>query len=204
MDIISKTTQYKSLANISAMSSEELINGSKNICINYSFGMSPFGKLLIASTIKGICSVYMANDKQKAIESLIKKFPKAIIAKKQESTHLNILSVFDRKLKTTEPIELHLKGTEFQIKVWKALLEIPIGETSTYGKISKAIGKPKACRAVGSAVGDNPIFFLIPCHRVVLSTGAIGQYYWGTEVKRSILQWENSVHFNKSDKDSGK
>lgn len=204
MEIDSKTIFIKSLANISAMSSEDLFNSSKNLYINYSFGTCPFGKILIASTKKGICSVYMANDMQKAIDSLIKKFPKAIIAEKQESMHLNLLSVFDKKSKISEPIQLHLKGTEFQINVWKALLEIPFGETSTYGKISKVIGKPKACRAVGSAVGDNPIFYLIPCHRVILSTGNIGQYYWGTDVKRSILQWENEDQFNKSARDSGK
>lgn len=190
MKIVSKTILYKSFANISAMSSDEIINGSKNLYINYSFEMCPFGKILIASTKKGICSVYMANDMQEAIESLNKKFPNAIIAEKKESTHLNLLSVFDKKPNTSNPIQLHLKGTEFQIEVWKALLEIPFGKTSTYGNISKAIGNPNACRAVGSAVGDNPIFYLIPCHRVILSTGAIGQYYWGTDVKISILQWE--------------
>lgn len=204
MEIVSKTIFSKSLANISAMSSEELINGSKNLYINYSFGMCPFGKLLIASTKKGICSVYLANDLQNAIESLNKKFPKAIIAEKQEPTHLNLLSVIDKKPITSDPIQLHLKGTDFQIKVWNSLLEIPFGETSTYGKISKAIGKQKACRAVGSAIGDNPIFYLIPCHRVILSTGTIGQYYWGTDVKKSILQWENENQFNNSAKDSGK
>lgn len=204
MDIFSKTTLIKPLANILAISNEELNNGSEILNINYSFGISPFGKLLIASTKKGICSVYMANDIQKSIDSLLKKFPNAIITEKQEAIHFNLLSVFDKNSKTSYPINLHLKGTEFQINVWKALLEIPFGETSTYGKISKAIGKPKACRAVGSAVGDNPIFYLIPCHRVILSTGTIGQYYWGTDVKKSILKWENENQFNKSAKDSGK
>ncbi|HLW30052.1 MAG TPA: methylated-DNA--[protein]-cysteine S-methyltransferase, partial [Brumimicrobium sp.] len=87
-------------------------------------------------------------------------------------------------------IKLHIKGTDFQLKVWKTLLEIPLGKLSTYGEIAQHIQKPKAARAVGTAIGSNPIAFLIPCHRVVQSSGGIGGYMWGADRKVKIINWE--------------
>ena len=92
----------------------------------------------------------------------------------------------------SDKIKLHLKGTDFQLKVWEALLKIPTGNVTTYGNISKSIQKPKASRAVGTAIGNNPIAFLIPCHRVIQSTGVFGGYMWGTTRKTAIIGWEAS------------
>src|SRR6185437_1351105 len=91
-----------------------------------------------------------------------------------------------------QKIKLHLKGTAFQLKVWEALLKIPAGKLSTYASIANTIKHPKAARAVGSAVGDNPIAYLIPCHRVIRSTGIIGDYHWGSTRKTAIIGWESS------------
>jgi AraC family transcriptional regulator of adaptative response/methylated-DNA-[protein]-cysteine methyltransferase len=92
-------------------------------------------------------------------------------------------------------IKLHLKGTPFQLKVWEALLNIPMASLTTYGQLAAGLSRPKASRAVGSAVGDNPVAFLIPCHRVIQSTGAIGQYHWGSDRKAAIIGWEAAMVF---------
>jgi len=103
--------------------------------------------------------------------------------------HAAFLKLFEK-----EPVSLnfHLLGTPFQLDVWNALLEIPFGGTSTYGVLAAEIGRPKAFRAVGSAVGDNPIFYAVPCHRVLPASGGIGNYYWGPEIKKSLLDWEKA------------
>ena len=102
----------------------------------------------------------------------------------------NALYLFTHDWKKLDKIKLHLKGTSFQIKVWETLLKIPVGSLSTYGNIAKQIQNPKAARAVGSAIGDNPVAFLIPCHRVIQSTGNFGQYHWGSNRKTAMIGWE--------------
>ena len=94
---------------------------------------------------------------------------------------------------SSDEIVLHLYGTDFQIEVWKALLEIPFGKTSTYSDIAKAINNPRALRAVGTAIGRNPVAILVPCHRVLRSDGGIGGYYWGIEKKKILLEWESDM-----------
>jgi len=176
------------------MTTDETKNHFENLRIDYRFAQSPFGKILIASTKKGLCSVLLAADENTAVESLRKIFPKARIQAGGKTEHLNTAALFSQTPSTFKaPLHLHLKGTPFQLQVWNALLKIPFGETTSYGDIAARIGRPKACRAVGSAVGSNPIFFLVPCHRVIQSTGAIGQYYWGSTVKTTILDWEKSA-----------
>ena len=182
----------QSFVHITSMTKEETRNHAEILKISYSFGTTPFGKILIASTEKGICSIALALDGQNAMKNLVRMFPKARFSEKVETSHQNIMVVFEKDLKPTEHIKLHLKGTDFQIKVWNSLLGIPFGETVSYGKIAAAISNPKACRAVGSAIGDNPVFYIIPCHRVIQSSGSIGQYYWGTYIKTTILEWEKS------------
>jgi AraC family transcriptional regulator of adaptative response/methylated-DNA-[protein]-cysteine methyltransferase len=172
---------------------EEYRENGKYLEIHYSFAEGPFGRMLIASTPKGICSVTLAKDEKSAVESLKQMFPNAYFLALQEASHKKVLSYLTPDSCQPENVILHLKGTEFQLKVWKALLDIPMGELSSYGKIAKQISNPKACRAVGNAVGDNPVFFLIPCHRVIQSSGAIGKYYWGTTLKTVIIKWEASL-----------
>jgi len=177
--------------NIEGMTPEEYKDQGINLEIHYSFADCPFGKLIVASTQKGICSLSFANDENSAVTTLKKSFPKASFIEGTNILHQNALSVFSQEWNQINPITLHLKGTDFQIEVWKALLEIPWGKLVNYGNIAKKINHPKACRAVGSAVGKNPIFFLIPCHRVIQASGDCGNYYWGRKMKADIIKWES-------------
>jgi AraC family transcriptional regulator of adaptative response/methylated-DNA-[protein]-cysteine methyltransferase len=180
-----------SLITITCMEPEEYKNGGEILSINYSFAESPFGALIIAATAKGIS--YMAfydGGQEEAFAALKKQFPYAAYQQLLDAIQQNALFVFTQDWKKLNPISLHVKGTAFQFKVWEALLGIPMGQLSTYGAIAGGLQHPKASRAVGSAVGDNPVAFLIPCHRVVRSTGEIGQYHWGSARKTAIIGWE--------------
>ena len=109
-----------------------------------------------------------------------------------DSIQQNALFVFSQDWKELSTIKLHLKGTSFQLKVWEALLKIPAGYLNSYSTVAAAAGNKKASRAVGSAIGNNPVAFLIPCHRVIKSTGNIGEYHWGSERKTAIIGWESA------------
>ena len=104
-----------------------------------------------------------------------------------------LLSLFQRDWNNAEKIKLHLKGTDFQLKVWQALLQIPSGRLSTYGTMAAQLGNPKAARAVGTAIGDNPVAYIIPCHRVIQSGGQPGGYHWGISRKNAIIGWESAL-----------
>jgi AraC family transcriptional regulator of adaptative response/methylated-DNA-[protein]-cysteine methyltransferase len=176
--------------NIEGMTPGEYKNGGKNLAINYSFAESPFGRILIASTSKGICCLMFAEHETGAVESLYGMFPQATFTEKQDLIQKNALRIFQQDRSSLSEIKLHLKGTDFQLKVWEALLKVPFGQLSTYGDIAARIKQPKACRAVGTAVGNNPVAFLIPCHRVIQSTGALGSYHWGSGRKVAMIGWE--------------
>jgi AraC family transcriptional regulator, regulatory protein of adaptative response / methylated-DNA-[protein]-cysteine methyltransferase len=175
---------------IEGMTPGEYKNGGENLMIHYNFADSPFGNLLIASTPKGICHLAFADDKILALETLKENFPRADFKNKAEPMHQQALSFFSRNRKEYNPVKLHVKGTGFQIKIWEALLKIPMGHLTTYGEIATRIGQPKASRAVGGAIGDNPVAYLIPCHRIIRSSGIIGQYHWGNARKTAIIGWE--------------
>ncbi len=162
----------------------------QNFQINYSFTNSSFGELLIASSDKGICFVWFTDDQSSALTELGKRFPSAKIEQKSTQEHLDVLCYFNKDITSWRKIDLHLKGTAFQIKVWQSLLEIPFGKLTNYIEIAKAINQPNASRAVGTAIGKNPIAMLIPCHRVVQTNGQLGGYRWGLNRKSSIIQWE--------------
>ncbi len=176
--------------NIEGMTPGEFKNGGENLTINYDFTSTPFGKLLIASTTKGICHMAFADDEAKAFEELEQQFPEAKFHRQKDELQQGALHIFNQNWNEPNEVKLHLKGTPFQLKVWETLLKVPKGNFTTYGKIAQAIGNPNASRAVGSAIGDNPIAFLIPCHRVIQSTGNFGQYHWGQVRKSAILGWE--------------
>lgn len=174
--------------NIEGMTPGEYKNGGENLEIEYSFSDCPFGRLLIASTQKGICHVAFEEE----ISNLKSQFPKADFKAFQNSLHRQVSTVFDSEFAAAHPINLHLKGTDFQLKVWEALLKIPMGQLKSYGRIAKEIEQPNASRAVGTAIGSNPVAYLIPCHRVIQSSGLIGGYMWGTTRKSAIIGWEAS------------
>lgn len=176
--------------NIEGMTPGEYKDGGENLLINYSFAESPFGNILVASTSKGICHMAFADDENETLKGLQKKFPSAHYKQMVDLIQQNALYIFTHDWKDLDQIKLHLKGTAFQIKVWEALLRIPMGQLSTYGNIAEQLHSPKASQAVGSAVGSNPVAFLIPCHRVIQSTGVVGEYHWGSIRKTAMIGWE--------------
>lgn len=177
---------------IEGMTPGEYKNDGENLVINYSFAETPFGDVLIASTEKGICHISFVEDEKAELELLKQEFAKATFNQKTDLQQQNALLIFKEDWKDIEQVKLHLKGTTFQVKVWEALLKIPFGQVSTYNSIAKSIDQPNASRAVGTAIGNNPVAFLIPCHRVIRSTGVFGQYHWGAMRKTAMLGWEAS------------
>lgn len=177
---------------IEGMTPGEYKNKGENLSINYSYQESLFGKILVASTNKGICYMGFSDEKNIAFSELEKRFPKANFIQQTDEIQQNALLIYTQDWSKINQIKLHLKGTDFQLKVWEALLKIPMGNLATYGNIAKEIQKPNASRAVGTAIGSNPIAYLIPCHRVIQSTGIFGGYMWGTIRKTAIIGWEAS------------
>ncbi len=190
---LSSTSRLHDLfVNIEGMTPGEFKNGGENLTINYCFSESPFGKIIVASTAKGVCHLFFEEDENKALSDLIERFPNANYHKAIDNLQQNALSIFQNNWQQLDQIKLHLKATEFQLNVWQALLTIPTGELTTYGSVADKIDKPKASRAVGTAIGSNPIAFLIPCHRVIQSSGKLGGYMWGNTRKSAIIGWEAS------------
>jgi len=180
---------------IEGMTPGEFKNGGEDLQINYSYAESPFGNIFIASTSKGICYMSFTEDEQDAFRQLKTIFPNASFRSFFDLIQQNALYVFTKDLTKLDDIKLHIKGTAFQLKVWEALLKIPMGELSTYSSIADTIQSPNAQRAVGTAIGSNPIAYLIPCHRVIKTTGIVGDYHWGTTRKKAIIGWEAAKVF---------
>lgn len=178
--------------NIEGMTPAEYKNGGQSLILNYSFAGSTFGNILVASTQKGICYMAFYKDEATAFATLQNYFPNATFHQKLDLFQQNAVNIFQYDWSKLAEIKLHLKGTNFQLKVWETLLKIPVGQLSTYGSIAKKIEKPNASRAVGTAIGANPVAFLIPCHRVIQSTGIFGGYMWGNTRKTAIIGWEAS------------
>ncbi|MEK6478570.1 methylated-DNA--[protein]-cysteine S-methyltransferase [Catalinimonas sp. 4WD22] len=175
---------------IEGMTPGEYKNGGENLSISYNYADSPFGKILIASTPKGICHMAFADDEAFALQELKSKFPAANYQQQSDEALENVRLIFTSDWNKIHEIKLHLKGTAFQLKVWETLLRIPCGQLATYGTIAHQIDRPKASRAVGTAIGDNPVAYLIPCHRVIQSSGLFGQYHWGSLRKTAMIGWE--------------
>jgi AraC family transcriptional regulator, regulatory protein of adaptative response / methylated-DNA-[protein]-cysteine methyltransferase len=178
--------------NIEGMTPAEYKNGGLNLSINYSFAESPFGNIIVASTQKGICYMAFADDELIATRTMKNHFPSANFRQMVDLIQQNALSIFTKDWAKLNQVKLHLRGTGFQLKVWETLLKVPMGKLTTYGTIASKINSPNASRAVGTAVGSNPVAFLIPCHRVIKSTGAFGGYMWGETRKIAIIGWEGT------------
>ena len=181
---------------IEGMTPGEYKNGGENLMIRYSYTYSPFGKLIIASTSKGICHLAFTDNETEALNILQHKFPKAVYKQAEDEQQKHVISFFHNDWKVLTKIKLHLKGSAFQLKVWETLLRIPPGKLTTYGHIAKQLGKPGASRAVGTAIGDNPIAFVIPCHRVIQANGALGGYHWGI-TRKSLIIGKEAAHENR-------
>jgi len=151
---------------------------------------SPFGAALVMGTEKGICGIGFAAETGEAatMQDLQSRWPKARFTEDADVLRPWVLSAFGAD--NREPTPLYLIGAPFQIKVWEALLTIPTGQVTTYGEIAQSVGNPRAVRAVGTAVGKNPVSWLIPCHRALRKSGGLGGYHWGLPVKRAMLAYE--------------
>ncbi|AFY70740.1 transcriptional regulator, AraC family [Thalassoporum mexicanum PCC 7367] len=177
--------------NLEAMSPGEYKAGGAGLKIWYGVHPTPFGDCLIATTSRGICNLYFIDAADQAEQELRQDWSRAELMVDQNRTR----SICDRLFNsnpTDRPLSLHLKGTNFQIQVWRALLQIPSGTVTTYQNIAAAIDRPKSSRAVGTAIGRNPISYLIPCHRVIRGSGHLGGYRWGLTRKSALLGWEAS------------
>lgn len=189
-----------SLFYIEEMKMRKMNNDEDVMLIDYNFYEGPFGKMLLANSGKGICYAVFVTDEIKSVLSLNNFFPNAKFKQQTNELQENAFLLFEDEKREIKPIILHAKGTPFQLEVWHELIKIPIGQLSNYGEIAKRIGRPKAARAVGTAIGQNPIGFFIPCHRVIQSSGKIGGYMWGNTRKTALIGWEllQSKHIIKS------
>ena len=176
---------------IEAMTPGEYARGGAGVAIDYGFHASPFGIALVMATAKGVCGLAFGDEgeEQEILEDMRSRWPKAIFRVAPERTVKIARQIFDAKPGDGD-LAIHLLGTPWQVKVWQALLAIPQGKVSTYRAIAGRVGNDNASRAVGTAVGRNPISWLIPCHRVLGSDGSLHGYHWGLERKRAMLAVE--------------
>ncbi len=174
-----------------AMSPGDFASGGAGLQIDWGWFDSPFGPVLVMGTEKGICGLSLAAEvgEQAATDDLRARWPAAAFRENPEKLEAWVQTAFGHGGKD-QKVPLYLTGAPFQIKVWEALLHLPEGQVTTYGAIAEAIGNPKAVRAVGTAVGRNPIGYLIPCHRVLRKSGGLGGYHWGLPMKRALLGYE--------------
>lgn len=181
------------VVNAEAVTPGEFRRSGEGLVVRYGFHPSPFGECLLAVTSRGICHLAFLHpvSRHEALTRLRLEWPRAELTPDQGATRVAAIGAFPAPGTAWAPaLALHVKGTNFQLKVWDALLRIPDGAVTTYGEIASAIGEPKAARAVGTAVGGNPVSYLIPCHRVIRSTGEMGGYAWGAERKHVMLTLE--------------
>ena len=182
---------------LEAASPGELKNGGDNLVINYGYASSPFGDCLVGETSRGICNLTFPEEgwDVSAKTTLSDEWPRARLVRSDATAKRVIDGIFLKRDNPGRPAALRawVKGSRFQLKVWRALLRVPLGRLVTYGQLAREIGQPSAARAVGSAVGSNLLGILIPCHRVILGTGAIGQYRWGTGRKLALVAWEGAL-----------
>ncbi len=189
----SQSRVYDLFVTLEAVTPQEFKERGEGIDIAYGFHETPFGEVIIGATTRGICYLHFVpdGDHAKAVHQLQLSWEHANLLHQPQKTAPMAGMVFDPS-KRTGKLNLLVKGTNFQVKVWNALLKIPSGSLATYQDIAKEIGSPRALQAVGSAVGANPVAYLIPCHRVIRKNLVLADYMWGPERKKAILGWELS------------
>lgn len=179
-----------------AMTPGDYKRRGEGIEISYGFHGSPFGEALVMATDRGIAGIAFVNEdigqtRQQALDDMMRRWPNAQYREQPNVTASHARHVFDpRKWSPEQPVRLVMIGTDFEVRVWETLLKIPMGRAVSYTDIARHIGKPQASRAVGSAVGRNPISFVVPCHRVLRADGSLGGYHWGLTRKRALIGWE--------------
>lgn len=177
-----------------AMSPGEFARAGEGLEIFWGWFDSPFGPALVMGTDRGICGLGFAAETgmDETMIDLRLRWPKADFKEDPNRLRAWVLKAFGAAGGAADPAPLYLIGAPFQLKVWEALLTIPSGQVTTYSEIAAVIGHPKAVRAVGTAIGRNPVSWLIPCHRALRKSGGLGGYHWGLPVKRALLAWESA------------
>lgn len=183
---------YDLFVTLEAVTPQEYKEKGSGIAIDYGFHETPFGEAIMGITERGICHLAFLKegDKNLAVEGLEKAWQNARLKENKLATEKTAGAIFNPVNRKDQKLNILVKGTNFQVKVWNALLNIPMGGLCTYESIANSIGAPKALQAVGSAVGANPVAYLIPCHRVIRKNLIIGEYHWGIERKKAMLGWE--------------
>ena len=179
-----------------AMSPGEWKAAGEGLTVTYGFHPSPFGTALVMTTPRGLAGLALADagKEKSALKDMRARWPKARYVEDAAATAATAQRIFDTHLwRPEQPLRVVLIGTDFEVRVWEKLLTIPMGQLTTYSDLAKKAGNPKAARAVGAAVGKNPICFVVPCHRVVGKSGDITGYHWGLTRKRAMLGWEAGV-----------
>ena len=180
-----------------AVTPGEYKSGGAGLTIRYGLHDTPFGKALIGVTERGICHLgFVGNSEGDAVDALVADWQQARMIEDYKATAPLVEPIFDLSRRGNTPLRLHLRGTNFQLKVWEALLRIPPGAVTSYEGLAEQAGRPGASRAVGAALGRNPIAVLIPCHRVIRKLGDFGNYRYGTIRKKALLGWE-AAQFSK-------
>ncbi len=185
---------HDSFVNLEAITPSEFKAGGAGLQIGYGIHETPFGPALIATTTRGICNLHFLEEAEEAaaVQLLRQEWRKAELMRDQSKTQ----ELCDRIFPTAStyaiqaPLTVVVKGTHFQLQVWKALLDLPVGTLTTYQTLAASIQKPTAARAIGNAVGKNPVGYLIPCHRVIRGSGELGGYRWGLDRKAALIGWE--------------
>jgi AraC family transcriptional regulator of adaptative response/methylated-DNA-[protein]-cysteine methyltransferase len=176
-----------------AMSPGEWKTGGEGLTMHFGFHPSPFGKAIVVATVRGLAGLGFADpgEEKAALEDMQRRWPRAHFVEDMACTTPLARRIFDAKLwSKDQPLRVVMIGTDFEVRVWETLLGIPMGRASTYSDIARKLGTPKGARAVGAAVGKNPISFVVPCHRVLGKSGDITGYHWGLTRKRAMLGWE--------------
>src|ERR1044072_2037044 len=188
----SQSRVYDLFVNIEAVTPNEFRNAGAGLTIQYGYHDTPFGKCFIAVTSRGVCGLSFVEEgqEQATLEEFKQRWAFGSIVPGQEATVSYVHQISPEGNLPAGKLQLLVQGTNFQVKVWQALLQIPPGAVSTYRQIARSIGHPNAFRAVGTAIGHNPVAWLIPCHRVIRQEGIPGEYHWGTVRKKAIIGWE--------------
>jgi AraC family transcriptional regulator of adaptative response/methylated-DNA-[protein]-cysteine methyltransferase len=176
-----------------AMSPGEWKSGGEGVTLRYGFHPSPFGTALVLATERGLAGLAFADqgEERAALADMQRRWPRAQFVEDLPRTAQLAKRVFDSSLwRRDQPLRVVLIGTDFEVRVWETLLKVPMGRATTYSNIAANICAPKAARAVGAAVGKNPVAFVVPCHRVIGKAGDLTGYHWGLTRKRAILGWE--------------
>lgn len=185
---------HEHFVQLEAVTPGQFKTGGAGLAIDYAVHDTPFGEAFVAQTPRGICQLSFCQDEgmDGPLERLRRDWPRAQLRESAAALAPVIAHLFQRAQQSSRPLSLHVSGTNFQVSVWRALLAVPPGQVATYGALAAAVGQPRAARAVGNAVGANPIAFVIPCHRVIRASGELGGFRWGTTRKQALHAWESA------------